>query len=89
MLGSDIQCTHDQNSATECQRLCQRTDECAKFVYVTDRSPNPSLQGMCCLKRNVHIDLTDQIGTIAGPKYCPGGRDEFDSQNQVILASPN
>ena len=78
-FGSNLQdpCVKLQ-SATECQRLCQQTEICAKFSYVTD-TYNGRLgvadvgdRKRCCLKPNISIPLRVELGITSGPRFCSG-----------------
>ena len=65
-------CTR-KDSIMECQNLCQATQGCAKFSYVTDTYDGKHGTGArknCCLKSYATMDLVDETGVISGPRSC-------------------
>ena len=72
--GGDIKCVK-QNSLTDCQQLCQNTDGCERFSYVTDKyngKHGPAARRGCCLKKGYRLKLTKEVGVISGHKICYG-----------------
>ena len=57
-------------SKSECKKLCQKTDKCAKFTYLSNHFPDVNRRGECNLKTDKLIEPTDLKGAISGPKDC-------------------
>ena len=62
--GMSLNSGHDdeQNTAEECQHLCQQTDGCNVFTWDSERK-------WCWLKSGISSSIEYQ-GAISGPKIC-------------------
>ena len=69
--GDDIKCVQ-RESAESCQKLCQQTEQCRKFSYITNTYDGNAKRRDCCLKRNGKMFPIDNVGIISGPRYCNG-----------------
>ena len=68
-FGGDIECIKEK-SVSECQQLCQQTDKCAKFSYLTNDFSEENRRTECCLKTDQAISPSHMKGVISGPKEC-------------------
>jgi len=59
----------------ECQLLCQNTDGCTRFAYLTNNY-NGALgkQQQCCLKSSAVEKTVHEDDVITGPRYCSDDR---------------
>ena len=59
-------CGAKTDSASECQFLCQTTEDCVQFVWIGIGSRATE----CCLKHTVNNNPHIGAGLVSGPKFC-------------------
>ena len=70
------------DDAIGCQLLCEKTNECTRFSYITakyDGQYGAGMKGCCFLKTTTNETLIDHGGVMAGPKSCPVGKNSLSS----------
>ena len=68
------QCIKKYNSKL-CQHLCQKTEGCTRFAYVSNEYNGVHGTGIrqCCfMKSTSDENMVDMDGVIVGPKTCNG-----------------
>ena len=75
-MGASRSC-QKTNTIQECQMLCQNTNGCKRFVYVTDAYNGDygiGARGSCCLKDQTLPDYRDVQDVVTGPAQCESGK---------------
>ena len=69
--GNDLNnCGNKTDSANECHKLCQTTDDWVQFTWIGLNSKLAGRAKECCLKNNVTDSPTAFPGLVSGPKFC-------------------
>ena len=64
--------TWKRESSKECQILCQETEDCIEFTWISPGSEGDWANGKnrCCLKNKKSRSPETIRGRISGPKFC-------------------
>ena len=62
--------TWRRESPSQCQFLCQQTDGCEQFTWISTNNSWIDGRKRCCLKYQANATSTFEEGVVSGPKAC-------------------
>ena len=62
---------YKKSSVKECQKSCQETNGCKRFVYVTGTHKQADWRELCCLKNEAVANYKVEQDIVSGPVQCP------------------